>query len=170
MDKEEIKVKMEGEDKIQLPISYDKEEGVCIVTIIPELYPLDVIYTAGYVLIDKAYIILDCDINKRIRVILKPKNEDDLDKIGFEFYNELLNYSVYDRLSKKNKTIRDAILNKALLANEGFSLKKEEISEEQMEIERQISEIEDMEVDGLDEIAKPWEEKFGIKGSKIGKR
>ncbi len=89
------------------------------VNINPKVYPLDVIYTAAYVLLDKYYILLDGDPKKNIKVILTPKeNNANLEKAKAEFHNELINYAFYKEQSKKNSALRQIMLQAALLSAE----------------------------------------------------
>lgn len=89
------------------------------VNINPCLFPLDVVYTAAYVLLDKYYILLDGDTKKSIRVILTPKEKNaNLEKAKAEFNNELINYAFYKEQSKKNSALRQIMLQAALLSAE----------------------------------------------------
>jgi len=137
----------------------NKEENCVSVNINPKIYPLDVIYNAAYVFIDKAYVLIDGDPNEGVLVELKPKKEFSLEVLGREFNNELLNYSVYKTQSDKTKDIRTAIIQRALITNDpsviGGCQKKD--SEE-------YDYLEDPEG-----IAIPWEEKY-CKDKKSKKR
>jgi len=76
-------------------IKIKKKGNLCLVSINPKLYSLDVIYSVAYVLIDRAYVSLDGDVKKKVMVELKPKKKYDLEKLGNEFKKELLNYLQY---------------------------------------------------------------------------
>ena len=65
-----------------------------VLSINPKLYALETVYSAAYVFLDRAYILLDGDPEKEILVKLKPKQKEDLDKLGGEFFNELINYII----------------------------------------------------------------------------
>ncbi|MFW6025279.1 MAG: His-Xaa-Ser system protein HxsD [Candidatus Woesearchaeota archaeon] len=86
----------------------------------PEIYSLDVIYSAAYVLLDKAYIKLEGDPKNKMIVKIRKKEDtkEDLDKIKGRFEEELLNYSFYKKQLEKTKDIRDIIMNRALLTNQ----------------------------------------------------
>jgi His-Xaa-Ser system protein HxsD len=66
---------------------------------------------------DRVYIILDGDPEKEIIVKLKAKKSEDMEKLSGEFYNELVNYSVYKKQVEKNSGIRQMIVERALLTN-----------------------------------------------------
>ena len=137
-------------------IKTSKKENSCIVTVNPKVYALDVIYSAAYVFIDKAYVIIDGDPKKEVKVLLKPKKESDLEKLGLEFSNELLNYAFYKKQSNKNKGIREAIMQRALITNDPSIIEDDELFDE---------EIDDY-LEDPEGIAIPWGEKYGEKAKK----
>ena len=99
-------------------IKYSKKGNYVLFSINPEIYPLDVIYFASYVLLDRAYIILDGNPKKEIKVeIRKKEKKQDLKQLVFLFNYELLNYSTYKILSEKNKNLREIILQKLLMTH-----------------------------------------------------
>ena len=127
-------------------------------------YPMDALYGAAYVFLDKAYLFLDNKSSKKIEVSLKGKkklNKNQLEDLKGEFLNELLNYTVRINLSKKNKKIREYIIGQALFS----SLGNDEVNKEDK------VKYED---DPLG-IAIPWEDKYEkkseetIKGEKQSK-
>ena len=83
-----------------------------------KLYPLDVIYSAAYVFLDRAYILLDGNPEGRVIVELRPKEEMDLDKLGNEFNNELLSYAFHKSQLEGTGDVRKIILQRALLTYE----------------------------------------------------
>ena len=99
-------------------LEIDKKGGYLIVSINPKIYPLEVIYSAAYVFLDKAYLIIDGDPEEEIFVQMKPKSsKENLERIGNEFNNELVNYSVYVVQAVRNQPLRKAIIERALLTN-----------------------------------------------------
>ena len=129
--------------------------GDCIlININPKIYSLDVVYSAAYVFLEKAYILLEGDPEKELIINLKSKeslDEKGLEKLGREFLNELINYSFYQKQSNKNSEIRKIILQRALLTNDPFK----------MENLGDLGDLEGEEIDDSEEIAIPWEEKYG---------
>ena len=118
------------------------------VTVDSKIYPLEAVYGAAYVFLDKAYLRLDGDPKKKIIVIIKGKkklSKKETEKLAGDFLNELLNYSLRYQISKRNKRIREYIVGTALLGAVG-----EEPEEEKKE---------DWQKDILG-IAIPWEEKY----------
>lgn len=82
-----------------------------------KFFPLETVYSAAYVLIDKAYFTFDGNPDKEIKVYLSAKEGEDPEKIAKEFQNELVNHSVYTRQAEKNKEVREAIIKRALGTN-----------------------------------------------------
>jgi len=121
-------------------IEINEKEDYVLVSINPKIYFLDVIYSAAYILLDKAHIVLDGDPEEEIIAEIRPKGKQDLRALAMAFNDELLNYSVYKTQSEKNKGIRQAIIQRALLTS-GFNDK-------------------DTEIEDPDGIAVPWEDKY----------
>ncbi|MFW5991384.1 MAG: hypothetical protein ACOCQX_04085 [Candidatus Nanoarchaeia archaeon] len=138
----------------------------------PKLYPLDVVYSAAYLFLDKAFISLDGDPERNIQVRIAPREEINLNDVVGAFKNELINYGEYKINFQRNKDIRNLIVQKALVTNdptlETKSLSQdvpkdpEDMSEEELGITKPWEEEgeEDYVEDPLG-IAKTWEESFG---------
>lgn len=133
-----------------------EKEGCILISINPRIYSLDVIYSAAYVFLDKAYLLLDGDPQKKIVVELRPKekSKSNLEKLGREFNNELLNYATYKEQSERNASIRQAIVQRALLTSEMV----EQAEQTEQDLGEDLDYLEDP-----DGIAIPWEEKYGKK-------
>jgi len=120
----------------------------------PEIYPLEAVYGAAYVFLDKAYLRLDGDPEKKVIVNIKSKNnlnKKELENLADDFLNELLNYGLRYKISKNNRKIREYIVGTALL------FASTAVSEGPKEEKK-----EDWQKDTLG-IAVPWEEKYGKK-------
>lgn len=133
----------------------EKNKNQIKVLISPKIYPLESVYGAAYVFLDRAYIRLDGDPQKKIIIQIKSKkkiNKKGLENLADAFLNELLNYGLRYQISKKNKKIREYIVGTALLSALG-----ESVEEKGKEKEK-----EDWQKDTLG-IAIPWEEKYGKK-------
>ena len=134
----------------------DKKNKIITVSINPSIFPLEVIYSAAYVLMNDAYVILDGDPKKKILVQIKAKKpKEDLEKLALEFNNELLNYAVYAVQAAKTQEIRRAIVERALMTN---TLPEEQ--EEPVEEEFSGEKVEFIE-DPLG-IAKPWTPEMAV--------
>ncbi|MCK5282310.1 MAG: His-Xaa-Ser system protein HxsD [Nanoarchaeota archaeon] len=98
-------------------IEIDENSDYILFSINPRIYSLDIIHSAAYIMLDKAYIILDYQ-NENILVEIRAKHENqDLKQLTMEFNEELLNYAVYKAQSERNKEIRQIILQRSLLTN-----------------------------------------------------
>ena len=125
-----------------------KGKNQITITVDSRIYPLEVVYGAAYVFLDKAYLFLDGDPKKKITITIKGKkelNKKETGNLAREFLNELLNYSLRYQISKQNRKIREYIVGTALLGA---------VREEPAETEK-----EDWQKDSLG-IAVPWEEKY----------
>lgn len=120
-----------------------------------KIYPLEAIYGAAYVFVDKAYIFLDSQEGGKVEIFFRAKEETslrELEKIEGEFMNELLNYTLRLKLSESNKKIREYVVEQALFSALGRG-------EGILKNEGEKFEFED---DPLG-IAIPWEDKYGNK-------
>ena len=136
-----------------------KKKNELVIFLNPKIYPLEAIYGSCYVFIDRAYLFLDGNPEKEIKVFIKGKKElnpKELKKLAGEFKNELLNYTLRLSIAKNTKKIRETIVERAL-----FSVLPHEEELTKIDEPEQIDKktIED---DPLG-IAVPWEEKYGKK-------
>jgi len=134
----------------------------------PKLYPLEAVYSAAYVFMDRAYIVLDGDPEKEILVNMKLKDgvqSVSLEQLGDEFNNELINYADYLTRARETKKIREMFLQRAILTNDPQAAEEiiagggEDLSEEGG---LDLDELDDEDfLDDPEGIAIPWEEKYG---------
>ena len=129
----------------------DKKKNRVLVSINPNIYPLDVVYSACYSLIDRAFIIIDGHPAEEIIVELRPKKKMNLEKLGRLLNEELLSYAFYKSKARQNKTLREILMKTAFLANVAGS-QADELSTDKKEVEY---------VDDPLGIAKPWSETRG---------
>ncbi len=123
-----------------------------------KIYPLEAIYGASYVFIDRVYIFLDSKKINKIEISFKGKKKNSkkqLENLVGEFMNELLNYTLRINLAKTNKKIREYIVEQALFTAVNT-------------VEDDLSDNLGYEDDPLG-IAIPWEEKYGKEPSVIKK-
>ncbi len=126
----------------------EKGKNQIKVTVDSKIYPLEAVYGAAYVFLDRAYIRLDGDPKGKVVVAIKGKknlNKKETGKLAGEFLNELLNYGLRYQISKHNRRIREYIVGMALLGA---------VREDRAETEK-----EDWQKDALG-IAIPWEKKY----------
>lgn len=88
-----------------------------VILIDRNLYSLEAIYGASYVFLEKAYIQLKKNNDSEIKIFLKskkPMKKSEIDNLGDEFMNELLNFSFKNQIAQNNKKIREYIIGRAL--------------------------------------------------------
>jgi len=123
-----------------------------------KIYPLEVIYAAAYVYVDRCYVFLDSRPEDRIAVRLKAQEgcgPKEFQRIVGSFENELINQGLRLKIGKRTEKTRDAIIHRAL-----FSAMPESLN---------LNLVDEQPADYLDDplgIAVPWEEKFAKKEDK----
>jgi His-Xaa-Ser system protein HxsD len=84
------------------------------------LYPLDAVYGAAYVFIDRAYVHLDRVADKRLSVTFKAKRDDlDVEALAGDFQNELLGQAWRRRIVDDSRTLVESITARALAGAAG---------------------------------------------------
>lgn len=95
-------------------LEVDEKSGNVVISVNPKIYPINTIFSAAYVLIDKAWVLIDGDPNEEIIVQLRRKNSKiNLEELGRSFNNELVSYSIYNVQVEKNAVLRGVIIQKA---------------------------------------------------------
>lgn len=105
------------------------------------IYSKENIFAAGYIFLDRAYIILDQDKNKFIVHIYPRDKRANLKVLSFDFYNELLNYAHYFSRVKANAAAIKIIMQRALFSA-APSLVEEAQDKEIQELIEQLEEEE----------------------------
>jgi His-Xaa-Ser system protein HxsD len=126
------------------------------------LYPLDALYAASYIFIDRCYVMLDKPVAGQVRVTLSWKKgappEGALRALGGEFVNELLSCAWRAKITSESRAIIEAATTRALAGAMGppslDDLEKFDFSAEAFD-------------DPLG-IAMSWEEKYGKKNKAGG--
>jgi His-Xaa-Ser system protein HxsD len=122
-------------------------------TVQESLFPIDAIYGAAYLFVDRCWVYLSRPADAQVGVHLKPKpdGETDLDALAGEFANELLNQSLRARIGESTATIREYYMARAFFT-----------TPVQSSIDALLAELdaEELEDDDL-EISVPWEEGNG---------
>ncbi len=115
-----------------------EEDNFAKISINPDIFSLEVIYSATYTFLDKAYFIFDGDPEEEVYVKVKPKEELNLEELVYKIQNEMVNYAVYIVQASRNQGVRNAIITRALQTN-GVNFQRnediQEIDEEELIIE-----------------------------------
>lgn len=96
----------------------DEKENSVFIKVNPKIFPLEVVYSAAYMFLDRAFVIIDGDPQTEILVQLKAKDKTNLAEMALEFHNELVNYAVYVVQAARTSEIRTAIIQSALGVSE----------------------------------------------------
>jgi His-Xaa-Ser system protein HxsD len=118
------------------------------------LYPLDAIYGACYLFIDRCYVFLTRPADKQVRARLRTREaatEAALEALAGEFGNELLNQVLRRRISDSTRTIREYYMARAFFGGGSRST-----------IDALLAELdaEELQQEPL-EVSVPWEQKSG---------
>jgi His-Xaa-Ser system protein HxsD len=142
-------------------VQYDVEGGTATVRVDATIYPLEAVYGAAYVFIDRCWVLLDRDGEGRLRVSLTPKktpSEESARALLGELGNELLSCAWRAQIAKESRSIIEAATTRALAGARGAptldDLESFDFSDESFD-------------DPLG-IAMSWEEKYGKKKADAG--
>jgi His-Xaa-Ser system protein HxsD len=114
-------------------ITVNNSENFATLSVNPKVYSLDSVYSAAYIFLDRAYVVIDEDADKRILVFLKPKKDCNLEELALQFSDELVSYSSYSGKVRENAELVKMVVQRALLSADS-SL---------------VQEMEDREIEGL---------------------
>ena len=141
-------------------LSLDPDGGVMTLRLKKGLYPVEVVYGAAYVLIDRAYVVLDKndagDVLVHIRAKKDRNAETDLEALAGDFANECLSQVLRSRIARQHKGRLEAIIGQAMAGALGVAGSDDD--------DLGLDDLDDDDaLDFLDDplgIAVPWEEKF----------
>ncbi|MCC6217107.1 MAG: His-Xaa-Ser system protein HxsD [Polyangiaceae bacterium] len=102
-------------------LAVTKASGQLVIELDEKLYPLDAIYGASYIFIDRCYLHLDRPAAGRISVQLrlKPGVERELDDLAGEFENELLGQAWRRLILDENRQLVEDVTTRALAGAAG---------------------------------------------------
>ncbi len=117
-------------------IQVDEKNRTVTVRVNTKVFPVDLVYEAAYLVLDRAYVVLDGDPEKEVFAILSPRTfKGELPELGRIFFDELVAAAFNAVQFMKSRELREA-----LMESLGVSSDDEE------------------------DIATLWEEKFGGAG------
>ena len=134
-----------------IKLQYSLDERQVSFNINDDLFPLDAVYGAAYLFVDRCWLFLSRADSTSVGVHLKTKGEAteaDLEALAGEFANELLNQALRVRVGESTSTIREYTMARAFFTTPA-----------QSSIDALLAELdaEELEEDEL-EISVPWEE------------
>lgn len=104
---------MSGLENIEL----HKAENFALVSVNPKIYSLGVLFSAAYVLLEKAFVVIDGDPNSQVVVSIRPKKGREIEAIANEFNEQLINFSVNFEQSEKTRALREEFIKQAFLTH-----------------------------------------------------
>ena len=135
-------------------IQYTVQDGSVLLIVDESIYPLESIYGACYIFVDRCYVFLDRPEDKKVSIRLKSKHQQEiseqitveLESLVGEFANELLNQVLRFTISSSTGQIREYVMGRAFTS-----------SRTQASIDALLAELdaEELEEDDL-EISVPW--------------
>lgn len=92
----------------------DLDEGRATIDVDASLYPLEALYGAAYVFIDRCYVLLDRPEPTKLRVVLSPKKPEgdlaaQLRELVGELANELLSAAWRHQITQENRASIEAV-------------------------------------------------------------
>jgi len=99
-------------------VGADLDTGSVTMAVDETIYPLEALYGASYVFIDRCYVLLDRPAAGQFRVTLAPK-KGDVDEAGLrallgEFSNELLSCAWRYKITQENRTAIESVTLQAI--------------------------------------------------------
>ena len=91
----------------------DKGRNIVLISVNPRVYPLNVIFSASYLIMNQAFAIIDGDPESEIVVSLRPRKGQKLEELARNFNDQLLNYAVNNAESKKTEKLREELVKDA---------------------------------------------------------
>ena len=104
-------------------VAFDAKEGAIALRVDATLYPLEALYAAAYVFIDRCFVFLDRPSDAHNRVTLAPKkgelSEGAARELVGEFANELLSCAWRSQIARDNRATIEAVTAQALSGARG---------------------------------------------------
>lgn len=95
----------------------DRKSNTALVSVNPKIYPLDVVFSAAYSMMGKAFVVLDGNPETEVVACLKPRQKEKPESLARQFNDELLNFAVNQEESKKTRLLREEIIKQAFLGH-----------------------------------------------------
>jgi His-Xaa-Ser system protein HxsD len=100
------------------PVTVELQHGRVHLEVDESLYPLEALYAAAYVFIDRCFVLLDRPGESRLRVTLSPKSgaadEATLSAWAGEFGNELLSCAFRHKITSQHRATIEAVTMQAI--------------------------------------------------------
>ena len=98
-------------------IELHPERNFALVSVNPKIYSLGVVFSAAYVLLEKAFVVIDGNPDEQVIVSLRPKKGRGIRAIADEFNEQLVNFAVNFDQSGRTRALREEFVKQAFLAH-----------------------------------------------------
>ncbi|MDP6670892.1 MAG: hypothetical protein QGI60_03685 [archaeon] len=98
-------------------IEINGKENFALVSVNAKIYSLAVVFSAAYVMLEKAFVVIDGDPKEQIVVSLEPKNGRDVKELAQEFNEQLVNFAVNIEQSQATKAVREEFIKQAFITH-----------------------------------------------------
>jgi His-Xaa-Ser system protein HxsD len=98
-------------------IELHKQENFALVPVNPKIFPLGVVFAACYVMLEKAFFVVDGNPEEQILVSIRPKKGKKLEAVARDFSEQLINFAVNFDQSERTKNIREEFIKQAFLTH-----------------------------------------------------
>jgi len=98
-------------------IELDKKMGVALVSVNPKIYPLGAVFAAAYVLLEKAFVVIDGDPQSLVVVSIMPKKGKNPMPLALEFSEQLVNFALNFDQSARTKAVREQFIRQAFITH-----------------------------------------------------
>jgi His-Xaa-Ser system protein HxsD len=98
-------------------VAHDPAEGSVTITVDASVYPIEALYGAAYIFIDRCYVLIDRPRGGSFSVSLTPKaaaSDEALRAMVGEFANELLSQAWRQKILEENRVILETVTTQAL--------------------------------------------------------
>ena len=98
-------------------VAHDPAEGSVTITVDASVYPIEALYGAAYIFIDRCYVLIDRPRGGSFSVSLTPKAtaaDEALRAMVGEFANELLSQAWRQKILEENRVILETVTTQAL--------------------------------------------------------
>ena len=98
-------------------VEFNQKENFLLFPVNPRVFSIQTVFSAAYVLLDKAFVLVDGQPDSLLVVSLMPKKGRNLKGLAVEFSEQLLNYAVNSEQSRQTKGFREELIKRVFLTH-----------------------------------------------------
>ena len=175
---------MADEKPLQSFANIEVYSKFALVKVNPKIFPLSIVVSAAYDLMDKGYFVMNGDPKTEIVVEVRLQKDSDKEtsllELAKEFNNQMINYAFYEIQSARTKGVREVITRAALFGEPSEVVDEyledqatscpvcqtegsdDDVCEPSPDESLDVNDIVDsFDFDDPEGIAIPWDEKYG---------